>query len=151
MPSCYWILCVCVCVLYIILSNPFLSDSNKINKSFWLTTIKNHFKLYILMLLSKIILRQKDTLTHTTSCRRTTHCLIHTHTHSHCPLGPSLVETGQCLHCFLSFHRQQGTAGVLTISPRGPTAACICMQHCVQVDQQQENAGTVRTQGKGEE
>lgn len=74
------------------------------------------------------MLRQKDILTHTTSCKSTTHCLIHTHTHTHCYLAPSLVETGQCLHCFLGFHRQQGTAGVLTISPRGPTAVCICVQ-----------------------
>lgn len=101
--------------------------------------LRETFKVHILVQLSKITHRQKNTHIYN---------LIHC-THTHCPPAPSLVETGQCLHCFLGFHRQQGTAGVLTISPRGPTAVCVCVQPCVQVNQQQEKAGTARMQERG--
>lgn len=46
-----------------------------------------------------------------------THTNTHTHTlHTTLVLSSESVQAGQCLHCFLGFHLQQGTAGVLTIS-----------------------------------
>lgn len=52
---------------------------------------------------------------------------INTYTHTHSPPFPlGLVEAGQCLHCVQGFHWLQGTAGVLTVSPPGFTADCMC-------------------------